>query len=54
MTAQELFEGYMWFRKEFYSMKSIIKRLFVSKTNIFHNFIINVGYKISIGGTKND
>jgi len=54
MTAQELFEGYMWFRKEFYSMKSIIKRLFVSKTNILHNFIINVGYKISIGGTKID
>jgi radical SAM superfamily enzyme YgiQ (UPF0313 family) len=52
MTPQELFQGYMWFRKEFYSMRSIIKRLIVSKTNILHNFIINLGYKISIGGTK--
>nr|WP_228370424.1 radical SAM protein [Gottschalkia acidurici] len=52
MTAQELFQGYMWFRKEFYSIKSIIKRLKVSRTNILHNFIINLGYKISIRGTK--
>lgn len=54
MTAQELFKGYMWFRKEFYSMKSIIKRLFVSRTNTFYNLIINLGYKISIGGTRID
>jgi radical SAM superfamily enzyme YgiQ (UPF0313 family) len=52
MTAQELFDGYMWFRKEFYSIKSIIKRLSVSKTNIIHNFIVNLGYKLSIKETK--
>lgn len=48
MTEQELFEGYMWFRGEFYSMKSIVKRLMISKTNIIHNLIINLGYKFSL------
>ncbi|KOA19171.1 coproporphyrinogen III oxidase [Clostridium homopropionicum DSM 5847] len=52
MTSEELFEGYMWFRREFYSMKSIIKRLLISKTNIVHNFIVNLGYKFSIKETE--
>lgn len=52
MTEQELFDGYMWFRKEFYSMKSIIKRLSISKTNIVHNLIVNLGYKLAIGKIK--
>ena len=49
MTQEELIEGYMWFRKHFYSIKSIMKRLSVSRTNTIHNFIINLGYKFSIG-----
>jgi radical SAM superfamily enzyme YgiQ (UPF0313 family) len=52
MTSEELFDGYMWFRKEFYSMRSIIKRLLVSRTNIIHNLIVNLGYKFSIKKTK--
>ena len=52
MTEKELFEGYMWFRNNFYSFKSIFKRLNKSRTNILHNFIVNVGYKLSIKGTK--
>jgi radical SAM superfamily enzyme YgiQ (UPF0313 family) len=48
MTEQELLEGYMWFRREFYSMKSIINRLLISRTNIVHNFIVNLGYKFSL------
>ncbi|HEX9063436.1 MAG TPA: radical SAM protein [Clostridia bacterium] len=48
MSAEELFHGYMWFRKRFYSISSIIKRLSVSRTNVFHNFIINIGYKVSL------
>jgi radical SAM superfamily enzyme YgiQ (UPF0313 family) len=48
MTADELLEGYMWFRKNFYSIESIIKRLKASKTNIFYNLLINLGYKFSI------
>lgn len=48
MTAEELFNGYMWFRKKFYSFKSIFKRLSVSRTNILHNFIVNLGYKLAL------
>ncbi len=54
MSAEELFEGYMWFRKEFYSLKSIYKRIRKSKTNILYNLIVNLGYKISLNGTKNN
>lgn len=48
MTAEELFNGYMWFRKKFYSIPSIVKRMMVSRTNIFHNLIMNLGYKWSL------
>ena len=54
MTQQELFDGYMWFRKEFYSIKSIIKRLSLSKTNIVHNLIVNLGYKFAIGKIRHE
>lgn len=52
MTSEELFEGYMWFWRRFYSMSSIFKRLTVSKTNIVHNLIINIGYKLSLSGYR--
>jgi radical SAM superfamily enzyme YgiQ (UPF0313 family) len=52
MTSEELFEGYMWFRREFYSFKSIIKRLRVSNTNLFYNSAMNLGYKLSLKGTS--
>ncbi len=52
MTWEELSEGYMWFRREFYSFKSIIKRLKVSNTNLFYNFAMNLGYKLSLKGTS--
>ncbi|WP_026477834.1 B12-binding domain-containing radical SAM protein [Alkaliphilus transvaalensis] len=48
MTPKELFEGYMKFRKEFYSFKSIYKRLKKSRTNLLHNLIVNLGYKMSL------
>jgi radical SAM superfamily enzyme YgiQ (UPF0313 family) len=51
MTADELFEGYMWFRKEFYSWGSFLKRMRVSRVNLLHNLLINLGYRISINGT---
>jgi radical SAM superfamily enzyme YgiQ (UPF0313 family) len=44
MSAEELFEGYKRFRKQFYSLGSFIRRMRVSKTNIVLNFIINLGY----------
>lgn len=52
MTEDELYDGYVWFRKQFYSGKSILKRMLISKTNILHNLIINLGYKLSISGSN--
>lgn len=52
MSADELYEGYTWFRKEFYSTKSIIKRMAVSRTNLLHGLVVNLGYKLSLTGTK--
>lgn len=51
MTGEELFKGYMWFRKEFYSWKSIFKRMRVSRVNLLHNLLVNIGYKLSIRET---
>lgn len=48
MTAEELYDGYMWFRKNIYSFRSIMRRLLVSRTNVIHNLIINLGYKLSV------
>lgn len=49
MSAEELFEGYTRFRRRFYSLGSFIRRMRVSRTNVFVNFIINFGYWL---GTK--
>jgi radical SAM superfamily enzyme YgiQ (UPF0313 family) len=51
MTSEELFAGYMWFRKALYSPKSIIKRMLVSRTNVIHNLVVNIGYRLSLKGT---
>lgn len=48
MSSEELFEGYMWFRRNFYSLKSICTRIKKSKANIIYNLIVNLGYKVSI------
>jgi radical SAM superfamily enzyme YgiQ (UPF0313 family) len=48
MTADELLAGYMWFRRRFFSWRSIGKRLAVSRTNLWHNLLVNLGYKLSL------
>lgn len=48
MTPEELFDGYMWFRRSFYSYRSIFKRMAVSRTNLLHNLLVNLGYKWSL------
>lgn len=48
MTEEELFDGYMWFRRNFYSFRSIFKRLKISKTNTLYSLVTNLGYKFSI------
>jgi radical SAM superfamily enzyme YgiQ (UPF0313 family) len=54
MTPEELFEGYMWFRREFYSYKSFVKRMLVSRTNLLHNLIVNIGYRLNLKGSATD
>ncbi|MGD0615180.1 MAG: radical SAM protein, partial [Verrucomicrobiota bacterium] len=48
MTPQELFSGYMWFRRQFFSFRSMFRRMAVSRTNLVHNFLVNLGYKWSL------
>jgi radical SAM superfamily enzyme YgiQ (UPF0313 family) len=53
MTSEELFDGYNSFRRRFYALRSFVKRMRVSRTNIVVNFAINLGYKLSILSRKN-
>jgi len=48
MSAEELFAGYTWFRRQFYSWQSMFKRMAVSRTNLVHNLLVNLGYKWSL------
>ncbi len=48
MTSVELYEGYLCFRRNFFSLGSFVRRMKVSKTNIATNFIINLGYRLGI------
>ncbi len=45
MSAQALLEGYTWFRREFYSVRSIAVRLARSRTNLARNLLVNLGYR---------
>jgi len=48
MSVEELWQGYNRFRRRFYSLGSFIRRMQVSRTNVPVNFIINLGYRLSI------
>lgn len=48
MTPEQLYDGYMDFRRRFYSFPSFIKRIRVSRTHAFYNFFINLGYHLSV------
>jgi len=52
MSAEQLYNGYMDFRKRFYSFSSFIKRMKVSKCRILYNFMINLGYRLAIKDLK--
>ncbi len=52
MTPQELFSGYLWFRRQFYSFRSMLRRMAVSRTCLIHNFGVNLGYKWSLQKTR--
>ncbi|BCG57785.1 B12-binding domain-containing radical SAM protein [Paenibacillus sp. URB8-2] len=48
MTSEQLFEGYLNFRRRFYSLPSFIRRMKVSRTHLFYNFIMNLGYRLAL------
>ena len=52
MSVGELFDGYVQFRRQFYSLGSFIRRMRVSRTNVLLNCVINLGYRLGI--KKND
>lgn len=52
MTTEELFDDYLRFRQRFFSLRSFVRRMRVSRTNIAVNFIMNLGYRLGIHRTK--
>lgn len=48
MSAEELFSGYLWFRRRFYSFRSLFRRMAVSRTNLLQNLLVNLGYQRSL------
>lgn len=52
MTADELFDGYLHFRRRFFSFGSFVRRMRISKTNILINFVMNLGYRLGISHIK--
>jgi len=48
MTATELLKGYNRFRQRFYTLRSFIRRMKASRTNVAVNSIINLGYRLGI------
>ena len=45
MTAKELYEGYIWMYRNFYSWKNIIRRRPVTKKIIMPYFLFALGYR---------
>jgi radical SAM superfamily enzyme YgiQ (UPF0313 family) len=48
MSAEELYSGYMWFRRHFYGPHSLWRRMWASKTRPIYNLGINVGYGLAL------
>ena len=48
MSTDELWKGYIMFRKRFYTLSSFIRRINVSRTNRLVNFIMNLGYRLGV------
>ncbi|AIQ67323.1 hypothetical protein [Paenibacillus graminis] len=48
MTSAQLYEGYLDFRRRFYSLPSFIRRMRVSRTHPVYNFVMNLGLCLAI------
>lgn len=49
MSPERLFEGYMWFRRRFFSYESILERLRRSGVRPVQSFLLNWGYRRTLG-----
>jgi radical SAM superfamily enzyme YgiQ (UPF0313 family) len=49
MTPEQLYAGYMDFRRRFYSLPSFTRRMRVSRTHVLYNFWMNLGYRVARG-----
>jgi radical SAM superfamily enzyme YgiQ (UPF0313 family) len=45
MSAKQLWEGYMWFRRQFFAPKCILKRVRRSGVRRLQSFVLNLGYR---------
>jgi radical SAM superfamily enzyme YgiQ (UPF0313 family) len=48
MTAEELLEGYRWFRTRFHAWPSLFRRMAASRANPLYTLLLNLGYRWSI------
>lgn len=48
MTPGQLYAGYMWFRRRFYSPVSMARRMWASKTRPVYNLGVNLGYGLAL------
>ena len=48
MTAEELLEGFQWFRSRFHALPSLFRRMAVSRANPAYTLLLNLGYRWSI------
>ncbi|MEI6102264.1 MAG: radical SAM protein, partial [Eubacteriales bacterium] len=48
MTQEELYRGYAWFRKQFYSFSCFIRRIRNSRLCNLYTVLINLGYRLAL------
>jgi radical SAM superfamily enzyme YgiQ (UPF0313 family) len=48
MTAKQLWEGYMWFRRRFFDPKCILQRVRRSRVRRLQSIVLNLGYRRTI------
>ena len=48
MTAEELLEGFQWFRSRFHSLPSLVRRMTISRSNPAYTLLLNLGYRWSL------
>ena len=49
MSPEALWEGYMWFRRRFFSRRAILERVRRARVRPFHSLALNWGYRRTLG-----